>query len=713
MFDQVPAPSEPGSDGRKRTFGKKETPLGTRPAGKTPAPAPLGTSGRVSKNLLVNRNEVNGESSAASSPHKNKKEFLPEVLPSVPDEKTDLPDSCSDAAGQNVNAAGQGPLIGGEVRVGRMFDKRDRFRRLRDARLADVLEGDQPDDTVIEGSELTEFSVVDVDTHDWKTKPTPEYLNAIAADIVPEPDAWWISHGMGLKLIYVGPHHDSRALAAAFAVPASFTVELLDHTRHPGSSSTSPSHRGAACGPVHLTGADSNVKFEFRGVGRLTAESKRQALEELDMEEGGKYDHDRCPIDPDPESDAKDCVHVLDRGVFCHRCAAKGIRFSDHLKPGLYPFAPAGETSFTVFDEMARNRVHWTHAQLVLKHEYPNFANSVLEKAYESAIRQWMQGELRVEMVFNPNLDFVWGDGLWLDVTKFEVTKVDNDAISGMAYAHDWDEDNGRETVRLDPVKRSVLKNRTPQGYTPVRPVRGISFRSDDMTIPVPAPPQLKHAIELLADPLPLDEAFSRLEKFFPKVDRRYLLACLAAAICADAKLGQPPMLTCRGPSGSGKEQHIRLAASFMGEDIKKLTLSDNDEAFKRQLGSTLAAGHRFLVFDEFGKTPGLFKKIKSILEISTWIQWRPLYMNHLVSTPVHAALFFPCVNFPEFLGSSEEFVRRTRDVQLYRKLPDWRESSGGDTASWRDASPENALIANSILTHIWRLCHDSDYRFF
>ncbi|MEX2217058.1 MAG: hypothetical protein WD768_23300 [Phycisphaeraceae bacterium] len=604
-------------------------------------------------------------------------------------------------------------VIGGELRVGRMFDRRELFARLRDTRLHDLLSGDHPPDTVIETGDWADFSVLDVDTHDWKEKPAEALLNAIAADIHPEPDAWWISHGRGLKLVFVGSFHRPRALAAAMSVPSNFTVELLKHTRHPGSASTSPRHEGAMCGPVHFTGVDSEAKFSALGIGRLTPEARQRALDELGMEDGGRYDHDRCPIDRDTDSDATGCVVVLERGVYCHRCAGKGIRFREHLKPGYYPFAPTGDVDLTVFDRLARYRVHWVHAEIELKHLYPNLGASLLRIAYEAAIRERVPDESRVAMVFDSNLDFVWGTGLWLDRTKFEVTRVDNDAISGMAYAHDWEEINGVETPWLDPVKRSQLKNRTPNGYTPVRPVRGISFRLEDETIPTLAPPKPNHAIQLLSDPLPLDVAFERLEQTFPKIDRRYLQACLAAAICADAKLGQPPMLTCRGPSGSGKEQHIRLAASFMGEDVAKLTLGDNDEAFKRQLGATLAAGYRFLVFDEFGKTPGLAKKIKSILEISTWIQWRPLYQNNLVSTPVHAALFFPCVTFPDFLSSSEEFVRRTRDVQLYRKLPDWRDSSGGDTAAWRDRSPENALIANSILTHTWRLCHDLDYRFF
>lgn len=675
-------------------------------------PAASGTSGADSLKLSGTDIDEDEQSESASALVSAERKPRLRIAPSAPNGNVGLPYVSVDAAGQAVTPARRAPVINGEIRIGRMYEKRGRFERLKNAGLSDLLQSDQLEDTVIEADGTTEFSVVDLDTHDWTQKPTAQYLDVIAADIFPEPDAWWITHGLGLKLVYVGPYHQSRALAAAFSAPSSFTVELLQHTRHPRSASTSDRHRGASCGPVHFTGANSNAEFEFRGVGRLTPEARQAALDDLGLEEGGRYDHDRCPIDPDTASDAKDCVHVLERGVFCHRCAAKGIHFRETTKAGYYPFTPAGSVDSTCLDQMAKHRVHWTHARIELEFRYPKFGPNVLRRAYERAISEWVPGDQLREMVFEPNLDFVRGDGLWLDSTRLEVTQLDNDAIEGMAYAHEMEERDGQEIVRLDTVRRATLKHRTPKGYSPIRPVRGISFRLEDPTIPILAPPKQKHKVELLASPLPLDEAFDQLEKAFPKVDRRYLQAVLAAVICADAKLGQPPMLTCRGPSGSGKEQHIRVAASFMGEVVQKLTLSDSDEAFKRQLGFTLAAGHRFLMFDEFGKTPGLAKKIKSILEISTWIQWRPLYENRLVSTPMHAALFFPCVTFPDFLCSSEEFVRRTQDVQLYRKLPDWRESSGGDAAQWRDRSPQNALIANSILTHTWRLCREVDYRF-
>lgn len=384
------------------------------------------------------------------------------------------------------------------------------------------------------------------------------------------------------------------------------------------------------------------------------------------------------------------------------------------MPPGFLPFRLLVNSDTTNLDRLADDRVHWTHACLELRHHHPNIGQETLREAYRKTLEaRWEADDPRIPLVFDLNLDFVWGDGLWLDDKRFEPTKVDNDAAYGLPYILmiRVNQDGGAHAVP-NPVLRSKAKNRTPSGYRPIRPFRGISFRPNDGYIPLQVEPLPRHKIELLADPMPLSQALAALQEPFPRLDGRYLMACLAAGICADAALGQPPGLACTGTSGSGKEQTIRLGASFVGDDLVKLSLSDSEEVFMRQIGIALTAGHRFLAFDEFGKTRNLGEKLKSVLQISTYIVWRPLFMCRLVRTPVHAAFFYPCVRFPDSLTGSAEFLRRTRRVHLHRKVPNWSETSGGDTCAWRDRTSENAFIANSILTHTWRLCHECGFRF-
>jgi hypothetical protein len=351
---------------------------------------------------------------------------------------------------------------------------------------------------------------------------------------------------------------------------------------------------------------------------------------------------------------------------------------------------------------------------LELGHLHGNLGERLLEEAYRrTLIAQYGPNDPRIRMIFDRNLDFIRGEGVWFEAVSLQPTRIDNDACSGLSYAlYLGRNPEGEVVVKTDCVRRATVKHRTPQGYTPIRPVRGISFAPQGEAIPIIVLPRPRYAIRLLDDPLPEGEAFAMLEQSFPRLHRQYLTACLAAGICAQAGDAQPPMLVCTGPSGSGKEQHVRLAASFMGQDAVKLAFAADEENFAHRLGIALTTGNSFIIFDELAKTRDLSSRMKSLLMISRSLRWRPLYQNQLVHTTVRAAIFFPTVRLPTFLAASEEFRRRTRRAHLFRRLANWAETSGGDTAAWRDRSEQVSLVANSILTHTWRLSHEHTFRF-
>jgi len=440
---------------------------------------------------------------------------------------------------------------------------------------------------------------------------------------------------------------------------------------------------------------------------------RQQALDQLGMRLGERYGHDKCVINPSADTTATQCVYASELGVYCFRCASHGQQFRPGLKPGFVPYDAIIGGAPTVLGRLAAYRVHWVHARHDLQHHHPNISPGLLKEAYHKAlITEYTNTDPRTQKVFNPNLDFVRGQGLWLSAKTLQPTMVDNDAADGLPYCQYVTTTSNGPEIKVDHVRRSQVKHREPTGYNPLRPYRGIIFAQEDGSIPILAEPRPKHPIQLLSNPMPEDQAFSAVESSFPLIHQPYFYSCIAAPICPEVGGGQPPMLCASGPSGSGKGETIRLAASFFGEDAVKVQLCDDPESFMRNLGMLLAAGHRFLVFDEFGKTPGLAKKLGLVLQLGSVVSWRPLYQNRRVLTPCRAAFFFPCVRFPDFLCGSAEFVRRTRHIRLHRQVPNWRETSGGDTTEWRDRSPENAHAANSILTHIWRLCHEYDFRF-
>jgi hypothetical protein len=460
---------------------------------------------------------------------------------------------------------------------------------------------------------------------------------------------------------------------------------------------------------------DPAQAFKFAAVGKLTTELREQALEKLSMDAGCRYNHDRCLIDPDSGSVATECVVVLDQGVFCHRCKAQDQHFrqDQSLPAGYTPFSLVVGSSTTFFEALAHNLVHWTHGRLVLMHHYPKLSENILELAYhKTLVARWGKDDPRICQVFNANLDFVWSKVGWLEARTFNPTKVDRDAADSLPYVQYVQRDDTKRKVRIDKSRRSRVINRQPVGYVPIHPIRGIYLGTDTDSIPVVVSGTNKHAIRLLTDPMGENDAFKAIAAAFPKLCPNYLKACLAGMICAQRGSGQPPMLVCTGPAGSGKGETVRLAASFLGDVAPKLQLSDDPEAFIRSIGVLLASGHHSLVLDEMGKVRKLIEKINALLQVGRDITWRLLHCSQQITSHCDAAFFFPCVSFPDFLKNSVEFCRRTRHIRLHFRTPNWAETSGGDTIKWRDRNPSNAEAANSLLTHVYRLCQEHRFNF-
>lgn len=162
------------------------------------------------------------------------------------DETERTPDDAT-GAGSSGSGTGAGaatpspPAIAGTVRIGRRYLPREQHEALENPLLHELLKRDDlAADAIISAEQNAEVTILDLDTHDWTTPPRSCELDAHAAAIAPPPDAWWMSHGRGLKLVYTGPNHHDRALAAAFSVPPAFGVAIIRHTRHPRSTSSDP-----------------------------------------------------------------------------------------------------------------------------------------------------------------------------------------------------------------------------------------------------------------------------------------------------------------------------------------------------------------------------------------------------------------------------------------------------------------------------------------
>lgn len=610
-------------------------------------------------------------------------------------------------------------IVTGTVRVGDLIASREHATLYENPDLVTLLRTPHPIDTQVEALEGCQVSFLDVDTHDWTTKPNSDLLDVYAANLWPRPDLWWRTHGHGIRGVYSGPYHRERAIAAAFSVPSCFTVDVLTTTRHPNAPRSDKP--GARCGPVLRTDSDPRAEFTFKLVGALTPELRDQALARLGLAIGERADHDRCPITPHAATDARDCVHPYDHGVVCFRCRAHGLRYRPWIAPGYVPYSAIVGFGASGIEQMVEHRVHWTHARFEWRHRYPRLSEELHRQAYESCLRARLgRNDPRIRNVFDAALDFVRGDHVWLRTSDFSITTVDTDAADSLPYTqYVVTNDDSDPVVLVDKARRSQVKHRTPLGYTPVLPYRGILFAPRSDRILVKAPPEPTYPIRLLENPLPVDNAFAKLDRAFAGINRTYLLALIAGRICAEVRGGKPPQIVATGVTGSGKGETINVAASICGDEARKIQLVEDAEVFMRNLGMVLAVGCRFIVIDETGKTPGLLlKSWGNLLQIGAHIDWRPLFQNNRVRTECRAVIAYPTTFLPDFLTSSPEFARRTRAIHLHRKVPvDWERTcdpagTTGESTRWRDLNKDNAFVANSILTHAWKLAHDCNFCF-
>src|SRR4051812_11487893 len=74
---------------------------------------------------------------------------------------------------------------------------------------------------------------------------------------------------------------------------------------------------------------------------------------------GGRYPQEVCPLDPNKTAE-RTRVSVVERGVYCFRCASRGSGFRPwrSLIEGVEP----GEVKNVIRDAV-RGRTHWEHAR--------------------------------------------------------------------------------------------------------------------------------------------------------------------------------------------------------------------------------------------------------------------------------------------------------------------------------------------------------------
>lgn len=683
--------------------------------------------------------------------------YTPETLTDVTDVGKHAGGRVTDADGRVTDADGRALLIKGTLRLRQLHQGGRDLEVLPDPDLRSLLARQEtPEDTMIVADNDTRISFLEINCPTDSTPPAADVLAMHIGAIYPAPSAWWFSHGGGATLVYKGGLARAHALGAALSVPRPYGVEVQDRTRHPASVSSAPRHEGRRCGPVQYP----QVEFpavDLNRMGMPDVRTREQAMTQLDMRPGSSYGHAKCPIEPDASPSDTACVYALDHGIFCRRCAAQGKASKPWLPPGLVPYIDLIPGSATVVAPLVAGFVHWTHAQYVLSHYHPNLDVRVLKDLY-SELLQMRHGnrDQRVIAVFDPKLCFVRTSGGWADSASLEPTVIDNDALDALPAVQfrqikpvRVNNDQKKEpqqpdgagvtpspvagndqqpasapgpeyvvktVTSVDRLLRSNAKNgRSMPGYIPLRPVRGFDFpqRGDTSeTIPVRLKASSPVPFDLPATPLSRDEIEKRLLKAFPGLDLNCLRSCVAAVICAQVVGGQPKMLAIVGPSGAGKTQIARLAASITGDtDATMLQLNADSKEFLRALGVAAESGRKLMLFDEISRTPNLARLLGQFLQLGATVRYRPHYENEH-ETPLRSAFVMTSPILNDKLQSAPEFCRRVYVYHLYRRADDWARTCGGDVAGWRHRSPENAVATNSLVAEVYALCQQHDFDF-
>lgn len=435
----------------------------------------------------------------------------------------------------------------------------------------------------------TKLACLDVDYHDV-IPPSESERDAILARLRPQPIAWHPSHGGGLKLFYTSTIDLTAVEIASIAqyfysrLDSRASFDRIKETRHPYFP-RSRDNAPACSDRLHLTYAEPNLSvLKSLLMGEPTEEDIAAYLAGKGWTIGQSLPHSQCFIDP--SENLKENVYIGEKGIFCHRCKARGLR------NGFVSYASLIETNPPILASVLQNLVHFDHASILLNKIF-HTPESVTRDIYTAMLKLFHgPDDPRIKKVFSSGRGFVRIRGQWVTRDGSTVLTQNLSRFANSLPAAGATLPNGKSVV--DVSKATALMNAgdlSSLGYHPVTFIRGCRIFShhcpieDNFHVIIRPEFQSRPPRFLIESKrMPEEEAWGMIEEILPKIDRSYVKLLIAAKGASEGRTSQCPYILVSGPSGAGKSTIVHVAASICGDRAEEPLWVPDTVRFRQSL---------------------------------------------------------------------------------------------------------------------------------
>lgn len=551
------------------------------------------------------------------------------------------------------------------------------------------------------------LAAVDVDADGWDEGR----LQSILEELQPRPCFAWTTHGGGLRFIYVMQRGITAEAVAALATVNLSTaikyrnIEIKCSTRHPLGL------RGEArCGVVRRLQqeCDRRAVASWNDWVEPNDVAVAEYLAERGYVAGGRYPHDRCPVQP---SDTATGTPVLvgQRGIKCFVCEAHGV------DGGFFSWARllGRSQSPTHLGMMLKNMTHWTHAQHVLRHKF-DVPVRTTQLAYAVALKVVHPevDDAMVALVFLGGRNLLRLDRRWATAAGETYVGELASVLAEVPVARDSDGQVNKSAL----VQLKQPHDLVNLGYPSLRAIYGCRIgchfnrlEAYDVVFQVgslrdDAKAQLRPRYVPPEERMRLEDAYALIEMSCPCINWSFVRLLIAAKGFAERGNGMPPMIFVTGPTGAAKTSTIKLVAAACGDVNSDVIVTD--------MGRTRQA-----VLE--GIDRGSFVTFNEVTKVQSPREAMDLLLNFTPDSLVHRLYVgpVPLGRLPVFCWTDTHIPQEIRrDAQLSRRLVevalparvDWAgplERSIGNVANVRTHSQLHADACNSIISDVADAC--------